>query len=164
MKVLEAQVCLISNYEVYQQIIDTRAQNKAKKIRAPENLFNLQTQVLDYFRTRPGPLREQEEKQNYHDGAFDRLFERLEQENFRQKLTKGEAICICNIRPMSAPTLSGVIEDIENRFTEEEQNRIVEIIAEVLGSDDPREEEEEEGEGGNEGAEDGDEAVVEDGN
>ncbi|KAK3989777.1 RNA polymerase Rpb4-domain-containing protein [Cladorrhinum sp. PSN332] len=167
MKVLESQVAIISNFEVYQQIFDIRAQYKAwnkvnsKKLPLPENLFNLQTEILDYLKTKPSPLREQDQKRHYNEDVYLQLLEKLLEENLRQKLTKGEAICIFNIRPSSTATLNGIIEDMSNRFSEEEQNRIVEIVAEVLGHDDPEVEGEEEAEGDDAGEEEGDEGAVE---
>ena len=44
-------------------------------------------------------------------------------------------LSILNLRPSSSALLSTAIEDMEERFTEEEQQKIVDIIAEVLGRD-----------------------------
>ncbi|KAK4221819.1 RNA polymerase II, partial [Podospora fimiseda] len=150
MKVLDPQVALISNFEVYQHISDTRAQYKKwnegkrreQQLRVPANLFHLQTEILDYLITKPSPLREQNQKQHYNDEILDKLLSKLQEVNLYEKLFKGEALCIFNIRPSSTATLNGIIESMETRFTEEEQNRIVEIVAEVLGHDEPEEEEE----------------------
>jgi len=68
------------------------------------------------------------------------LLERLREENFRSDLAKGELFAILNLRPGSTAVLSTTIEDMEERFTEDEQNRIVDIIAEVLGRDELAEE------------------------
>ena len=43
---------------------------------------------------------------------------------------------ILNLRPSSNAVLSAVIEDMEERFSEDEQNAILAIIGEVLGHDD----------------------------
>ena len=59
-----------------------------------------------------------------------------------------------NLRPTNSAVLSTAIEDMEERFTEDEQNRIVDIIVEVLGRDDP--------EGQEEGADGEGEAMEED--
>lgn len=44
---------------------------------------------------------------------------------------------ILNLRPSSIAVLSTVIEDMEERFSEDEQAVILEVIAEVLGRDEP---------------------------
>lgn len=54
---------------------------------------------------------------------------------------------ILNLRPTSIPTLNAVVEEMEERFTAEEQEDIVNGIAEILGAFPPSEEEGE-GEGG----------------
>jgi len=45
MKILEAQSALLSNYEVYQHIVDQQKRNKAHKRRMPGNLATLMTEV-----------------------------------------------------------------------------------------------------------------------
>jgi hypothetical protein len=42
-------------------------------------------------------------------------------------------IMIINLRPSNAAVLSTCIEDMAERFTEEQQGEMLEIIAEVLG-------------------------------
>jgi hypothetical protein len=112
---------------------------------------------MTYLTTKPSPLEKQEEKHDYSPEVIPRLMERLREADLPGELTKGELLSILNLRPSSSALLSTAIEDMEERFTEEEQNRIVEIIGEVLGRPDPEEEEEEEegGEGDGEAAADG---------
>lgn len=62
-------------------------------------------------------------------------------------LTKGEFIMIFNMRPTNVPTLNAVVEEMEERFSPEDQEDIVNGITEVLGAFPPQEEEEGEGEG-----------------
>jgi len=62
-----------------------------------------------------------------------RLLERLDAANLNQDLAKGEVLMILNLRPSSNAVLNTVIEDMEERFSEDEQNAILDIIAEVLG-------------------------------
>jgi hypothetical protein len=57
-------------------------------------------------------------------------------------------LSILNLRPDNSAVLSTAIEDMEERFSEEEQQKIVAIIGEVLGRDEP-----EEGGGGEQGDE-----------
>ena len=42
---------------------------------------------------------------------------------------------ILNLRPSSIAVLSTVIEDMEERFSDDEQAAILEVIAQVLGRD-----------------------------
>ncbi|KAK4247109.1 RNA polymerase Rpb4-domain-containing protein [Corynascus similis CBS 632.67] len=135
MKILESQNALLSNYEVYQHIIDQRKRNKAQNRRVPANAHQIMTEVVTYLSAKPSPLEKQEETQAYSAAAINRLFERIREANLPSELTKSELLSILNQRPSSTALLSTAIEDMEERFSDEDQNRIVDIIAEVLGRD-----------------------------
>lgn len=94
-------------------------------------------QVLAYLRQKPSPLEKQDETQAYNPSVIPRLFGKMREANLPSELTKGEMLSILNLRPTSVAVLSTAIEDMEERFSEEEQNKIVAIIVEVLGRDDP---------------------------
>jgi DNA-binding MarR family transcriptional regulator len=88
---------------------------------------------VTYLSEKPSPLEKQAETQAYSPAAITRLLEKLREANLSSELTKGELLSILNLRPSSSALLSTAIEDMEERFSEEEQNKIVDIIAEVLG-------------------------------
>lgn len=89
-------------------------------------------QVLQYLQTAPSPLQAESAKP-YNTEAFAQLLQKLREANFRSELTKGERLSLFNLRPSNSAVLSTAVEDLEERFTEDEQNRILEIIHEVLG-------------------------------
>jgi hypothetical protein len=135
MKILESQNALLSNYEVYQHLADQRKKNKAQNRRVPANAHQVMIEVTKYLSGKPSPLEKQEETQTYSPAAFSLLLEKLRDANLPSELTKGELLSILNIRPSSTALLSTAIEDMEERFDDDNQNKIVDIIAEVLGSD-----------------------------
>jgi hypothetical protein len=45
MKILESQNALLSNYEVYQHLVDQRKRNKAQNRRVPANAHQAMTEV-----------------------------------------------------------------------------------------------------------------------
>jgi hypothetical protein len=45
MKILESQNALLSNYEVYQHIVDLRKRNKTQNRRVPGNAHHIMTEV-----------------------------------------------------------------------------------------------------------------------
>ncbi|KAK3946093.1 RNA polymerase Rpb4-domain-containing protein [Diplogelasinospora grovesii] len=137
MKIVESQAALLSNYEVYQHLVDQQKRNKAQGRRVPGNLATLMTEVITYLREKPGPLEKQEETHAYTPEAFPRLLEKLREANLSSELAKGEVLSIMNLRPSSSALLSTAIEDMEERFSDEEQQKIVDIIAEVLGRNEP---------------------------
>lgn len=83
--------------------------------------------MLQYFEASPGPL--SQKPLPYDPAAIPTLFKKLRQ----YQISKGEFIMMFNVRPTSIPVLNTVIEDMEERFSEEKQNEILGIITEVLG-------------------------------
>jgi len=92
-------------------------------------------QVLAYLQTPPSPLAKQEQTHQYDANVVTRLLEGLANANLNQDLAKGEVLMILNLRPSSIAVLSTVIEDMEERFSDDEQAAILEVIAQVLGRD-----------------------------
>ncbi|KYK55361.1 uncharacterized protein DCS_07324 [Drechmeria coniospora] len=123
MKIIESQAAVLSNYEVYQHLVDQRERYKLKKRRGPPNLETL----LQYLRTQPSPL--SQEPSTYTAGCIGQLLERLHP----YELSKGEVVTILNLRPASVAALNTVVEDMSERFNDEQQEDMVNIIAQVLG-------------------------------
>ncbi|KAF4461123.1 Calcitonin gene-peptide-receptor component [Fusarium albosuccineum] len=144
MKIVESQAAVLSNYEVYQHLVDQQDRYKKAKHRGPSNLQALVHALLEYFRIHPSPL-----SQNplpYTEGCITQLLERLRPYN----LAKGEVIMILNLRPASVAALNTVVEEMYERFNEEQQEAMVNIIAEVLGQFPVPEEAAEDGAGADE--------------
>lgn len=55
------------------------------------------------------------------------------------ELAKGELLMIFNLRPFTISVLSAIVEDMAERFTDDQQYEIVGIVAEVLGNFPPEE-------------------------
>ncbi|KAB5582444.1 RNA polymerase Rpb4-domain-containing protein [Coniochaeta sp. 2T2.1] len=135
MKILESQNAVLSNYEVYQHLVDHQKNLKQKQRKGPGNLATLIKEVLAYLKTAPSPLAKQEETRHYDAEVVTRLLEGLSNANLNQDLAKGEVLMILNLRPSTIAVLSTVIEDMEDRFSDDEQAAILEVIADVLGRD-----------------------------
>ncbi|CEI70132.1 hypothetical protein FVEN_g11307 [Fusarium venenatum] len=127
MKILEAQSAVLTNYEVYQHVTEQRERYKTAKRRGPPNLETVVRELLQYLRTNPGPL--SQEPVSYTEGCISKLLERLRPYN----LAKGEVVMIINLRPASVAALNTVVEEMSERFDEEQQEAMVSIITEVLG-------------------------------
>ncbi|GKT46961.1 DNA-directed RNA polymerase III subunit rpc9 [Colletotrichum spaethianum] len=144
MKILEAQSAVLTNYEVYQHLTERKlGQKKRGERRGPGNLEALARELLQYLRTPPNPL--SQDPITYQPGCIPQLLEKLRPYD----LAKGEVIMILNLRPASVAALNTVIEEMSERFDENQQEEMVNIIAEVLGTF-PQEEAQEEA--GDEGA------------
>jgi hypothetical protein len=69
----------------------------------------------------------------YNAECVPQLLERLRDYD----LSKGEVVMILNLRPASVAALNTVVEDMTDRFTEEQQEEMVQIVGEVLGFPEP---------------------------
>ncbi|KAF4637174.1 hypothetical protein G7Y89_g911 [Cudoniella acicularis] len=148
MKILEAQAATLTNYEVYTHLVDQRvrheklddderSQRSAKKEwkhrrqneegRRPGNLNTLRKELLEYLCEAPSPLGSKPFP--YGEQTIRNLLEALRPWD----LTKGEVIMIVNLRPTKLENLNVIIEQMDDRFPEEDQVRLLHVIAEVLG-------------------------------
>ncbi|CAM1509166.1 Fc.00g029050.m01.CDS01 [Cosmosporella sp. VM-42] len=129
MKVVESQSAVLTNYEVFQHLVDQRDRyKKNNKRRGPPNLETVVRELLQYLRTSPNPL--SQNPLTYNQTCITTLLERLRP----YSLAKGEVVMILNLRPASVAALNTVIEDMAERFDEQQQEAIVTAIAEVLGT------------------------------
>lgn len=84
-------------------------------------------QLLQYLSTQPSPL--SQKPLTYHPACVKELIEKLQPYD----LSKGEVVMILNLRPATTAALNTVLEDMTDRYTDEQQEEMVAIIAEVLG-------------------------------
>ncbi|KAG5967310.1 hypothetical protein E4U13_002302 [Claviceps humidiphila] len=135
MKIIEAQSAVLSDYEVYQHLSDQRNSYKQNKRRGPPNMETVVRELLQYLRTEPNPLSQQ--PLTYTPDCIAQLLEKLRP----YELSKGEVVMVLNLRPASVAGLNTIIEDMSERFSEEQQEDMVNIVAQVLGRFDVPEEE-----------------------
>ncbi|KAI1826931.1 HRDC-like protein [Xylaria intraflava] len=127
MRILEAQNAVLTNAEVYTFLTDQAQQYQAQKRRGPSNLETLRGEVIKYFETFPGPL--SQKPLPYDVSSIPVLLKRLHPYN----ITRGECIMVINMRPTTTAALNAVLEDMGQRFTEQQQEEIINIVIEVLG-------------------------------
>ncbi|KAK8039926.1 hypothetical protein PG993_008337 [Apiospora rasikravindrae] len=136
MKVLESQSALLTNHEVYTFLQNQAREYQEQKRRGPGNLETLRRELLQYLRSEENPL--SQEPPAYDDESIAKLLKRLRP----YEIQKGEMVMIMNLRPVNIPMLNAVLEDMEERFTAEEQEDIVAGVEEVLGKFPPKTQEE----------------------
>ncbi|POS74205.1 hypothetical protein DHEL01_v207396 [Diaporthe helianthi] len=129
MKILEAQSAILSNFEVYQHLLNEQQKAKLpdRKRQVPRSLQTVIKEVIDQLRTQPDPLSQR--PITYDATSIGRLVERLRDYD----LTKGETIMLINLRPDNPAVLAACVEDAESRFDDEKQQEILAIIDEILG-------------------------------
>ncbi|TVY54055.1 DNA-directed RNA polymerase III subunit rpc9 [Lachnellula suecica] len=148
MKIIEAQSATLTNYEVFKHLQDQGDRYEAIKqfeikdkkskgekpeqnvIKRPGNLWTLRKELMDYFKEPPSPLAY--DKLPYNDDTITNLLKELRS----WEITKGEVIMMLNLRPTKLENLNTIIQEMEERFTEEEQNAILAAIVKVLGRPD----------------------------
>ncbi|KAG0653008.1 hypothetical protein D0Z07_0702 [Hyphodiscus hymeniophilus] len=129
MKILESQNAILTNFEVFQHLQDqrTRYSKKGLKGRRPGNLETVVKELLEYFNEAPSPLASKPIP--YNENTMKTLFELLRPYN----LAKSELLLILNLRPANEGTLNTVLEEMAERFNDEQQAEMVQIIGDVLG-------------------------------
>ncbi|KAI2642365.1 HRDC-like protein [Xylaria nigripes] len=135
MRILEAQNAVMTNAEVYTFLSDQAQQYQAQKRRGPSNLETLRGEVLKYFETSPSPL--SQKPLPFDVSSIPVLLKRLQPYN----ITRGECIMVMNMRPTTTAALNAVLEDMGERFSEQQQEEIINIVIEVLGEFPPAAEE-----------------------
>ncbi|KAA8574902.1 hypothetical protein EYC84_004140 [Monilinia fructicola] len=133
MKILEAQSATLTNYEVYTHLKDIQNKHRTGG-RRPGNLDNVMKELIQYLEEAPSPLAQK--PCPYKQDTIKALLAQLRP----FELTKAEILMIINHRPTTMPNLNNIIEELETRFPDEnDQWAILDIISEVLGAQDVEE-------------------------
>ena len=88
---------------------------------------NAKRQTMDYFRAQPSPLAY---PTIYTQKTIRDLFTGLQEYD----LTKAEFMMIINLRPETVAVLDAVVEELDARFTAQQQTDMLLVISQVLGS------------------------------
>ncbi|KAI9648224.1 hypothetical protein NHQ30_002856 [Ciborinia camelliae] len=130
MKILEAQSATLTNFEVYTHLKDIQNKHRTGG-RRPGNLDNVMKELTQYLEEAPSPLAQK--PCPYKEDTIKTLLEQLRPFD----LTKAEILMIINHRPTSMVTLNNIIEELEFRFPDEnDQWAIIDVVSGVLGAQD----------------------------
>ncbi|ROT43520.1 hypothetical protein SODALDRAFT_319952 [Sodiomyces alkalinus F11] len=127
MKILESQSAVLTNYEVIHHVTQVSMGSKRMGKKGPANYETLRKEVIQYLTTSPSPL--SQKPLPYTQDSIRELVRRLHPYD----LAKGELIMIFNLRPANVVALNTILEEMSDRFNEDQQSEIVAIIADVLG-------------------------------
>ncbi|CDS14275.1 hypothetical protein LRAMOSA06445 [Lichtheimia ramosa] len=128
---------MLSNFEVLalvneQQELQRAAQERDPNVEFPENLRTIQFELTGYLNSTPCSTQDVSQVQNFLN-AF-----------AQYELTLAEKLQILNLRPKSPVDLYLLIEECEERFTEEDLDAMLQQVIELLPRDDDEEMGEEE--------------------
>ncbi|KAI9874301.1 MAG: hypothetical protein M1830_009902 [Pleopsidium flavum] len=102
------------------------------------NLETVVKELTDYLHTPKNPLAP---PSKYNESTIQTLMQALQPYD----LTKAELLMIINLRPDNAGVLDCIVEELDQRFSEEVQEEMLRVVVDVLGA---REEDGEDGEDG----------------
>jgi hypothetical protein len=147
MEILNKNVSLLSNFELYALLKQTKEEIGAKLVKKKlqknldhnnsnlnqsldididRNLPTIIYQSLSYLEKTPAALQSSE--------VISEFLAKCEEKKKDFNLTQPEIIQIVNLRPSTAPELQVLIQDSEERFTIEQMDELLEFISQNLPS------------------------------
>jgi hypothetical protein len=138
MEILNKNVALLSNYEVYDLLKRTKEDQTLKSIKKKKldpNSANLSAVVDKHLPTIVYESLKYLEKSpcaNQTSHIVSDFLTKLEEKKDEFKLTKIEKLQLLNLRPNNAVELQAIIDDSEERFSIEQMDSLLEFVQENL--------------------------------
>ncbi|ORY94684.1 HRDC-like protein [Syncephalastrum racemosum] len=129
MKIKNPRSAMLSNFEVLQVLTEQQDKQKAEQTDDPNanvagNLRTVQFEVTEYLKDTPCSTQDPQQ--------IEAFLESMEP----YKLTRAEKLQLLNLRPRSVVEIYIIVEECEERFTEEEVEQILNNISSILPRDD----------------------------
>ncbi|ORX90441.1 calcitonin gene-related peptide-receptor component protein-like protein [Basidiobolus meristosporus CBS 931.73] len=128
MEIVQTRSALLSNYEVFSLLKEQENERKQQvQHKHPENLLTIEFEVVQFLEGTPSGTQTPEQLADFLESIKD------------FGLTKAEKLQILNLRPRSAVEIHLLIEECEERFSQERLEELINLVAEKLPRDDDEE-------------------------
>ncbi|XP_068572654.1 DNA-directed RNA polymerase III subunit RPC9 [Cebidichthys violaceus] len=123
MEVKNANAAMLSNYEVFKLMTDLKEQRKDSGKNKQQNLNTIMYETLNYLSKTPCSRQTPE------------IVKEFLTTMMPHKLTKAEKLQLLNHRPQTAVEIQLLVEESEERLSEEQIEELIQTVADVLPGD-----------------------------
>ncbi|KAK9767783.1 hypothetical protein K7432_002119 [Basidiobolus ranarum] len=125
MEIVETRSALLSNFEVLSLLKEQETERKQQaQHKLPENLLTVEFEVLQFLGETACATQSQEQLTNFLEAVKS------------YGLTRAEKLQILNLRPRSAVEIHLLIEECEERFSQERLEELIQLVKKTLPRDD----------------------------
>jgi len=138
MEIVDADSVVLSNFEVLSYLREEKNERSQKQNKNKDRLLTLILEAIKHIENTPTSLQEEVHVKNF----VETLQNLCTEENIL--LSKNEFIQLLNLRPKSAVEIQLIIDNSEERLTEDQVDKILDIVSTLPGDEEALEDAEQE--------------------